>query len=122
MLNFLLDNRTLETLTVNQELSLTLRPHVVGNQVARAGIDFKRLAVVSTPLVDVRFKLSDVRTERHDVVRVEHTANSLIDFLSRDFPVWVVLRIPHVQQEDRAILDATRTQGSVVARTRTIEP
>src|SRR5690606_30123395 len=62
---------------------------------------------------DIRFKLSNVRTERHDVVRVEYAANSLIDFLSRNLSVWVVLRIPHVQQEDCAIFDTTRTQSSV---------
>src|SRR5690606_21564911 len=74
VLNILLKNRVLETLTVESEL-LLITPHVERDRVIPSRVHNHALPEVLRPLIHVRFKPANIRAHRDNVVHRENVAD-----------------------------------------------
>src|SRR5690606_15949359 len=119
VLDLLLENRVLETLTIESEL-LLVAPHVERDRVIPSRIHDHALLEVLRPLIHVRLKLADIRAHRDNVVHRENVADHGVDIVPRDLAA-VRFRVPDLQREQRRILDPARHERRPVVRLRTVE-
>src|SRR5688500_11609340 len=119
MRNLKLVHRILEPFTVQSEV-LDIGTHVVSNWVLLGGPNLKLLAILRTPLVYIRFKLTDVSPEGHHVIVSEGPFNCVVDVFSGNFTA-ILFWVPHLDRENSGVIYTTSNQCGPVLGLRTIE-